>query len=517
MGFFRSLRGKEFDAEQWRHPRRLWRQCLGTLAILGAVFSAGQAQTSSPQSACTCQDIPDIQDRIQKLQAIRQMVLNVLGAASPDAPASQQEWTKLQSGIKQYLQYMEMQNSSHGTTGTTLFNNTADPFCGAQASAPTACMNDSYTVHQVVHAQSCHAGRWKWESPWNYVAMLQEETAALQTEIEFLQSIQCGLPDNAGTPTGVAPPTQTPLPGMCPQFQLNVQVVTTTAISMPGVLNEQSSRSLNNGQGISVPLVFRDDGSFEGSGSGSDAGSGYGASPGEVVSGRFGHMQSIAASGAIQPGNCSTQPCQPDVMHLLLAGGPSQQLTQMQARGQVNRDLQQTTRTGAAQMQFDLPAYVGGSAQRTLLANGIINSNMTVMLLQAENGTPALPDGSSLLYSMQQCKGAIGGVRSGGGGGVVIPGVTDVVGLPGAGGGSQNNPNSPVTISVAETIHVTDAPAKSLAILVNESIQVTDTASHAMGAAIFLNERIHVGDQLVQTPAISVTESIHVGDASSVH
>ncbi len=499
MGFLGSLRHKEFDTELSRRTG-FWRQCLCALALLGALLSAVQAQTNSTQSACTCQDIPDIQDRIQKLQAIKQMVLNVLGTASPTAPASQQEWAKLQSGIKQYLQYMEMQNPS-GSTGTTLFNNTADPFCGASASAPTACMNDSYMVHQVIHAQSCHAGRWKWQSPWNYVNMLQEEVAALQTEIEFLQSIKCGLPDDKGAPTAEAPPNQTQHPGICPQFQLNVQVITTSAISMPGMLNEQSSRSLNNGQGISVPLVFHDDGSFEGSGLGIDAGSAYGAAPGEVVSGGFGHMQSIAASGTIQPGSCTTQPCQPDVMHVVLAGGSSQQVTQMQARGQVNRNIQQTTPTAAAQMQFDLPAYVGGAAQRTLLASGIINSNMTVSLLQAENGTPALPEGSSLLYSMQQCKGPGGATPSGGGAGVVIPGVTDVATPPGTGGAapSQNEGNSAVTINVTETIRTADVTAsqKSVAIVVNESIHVADAASPATSAVIFLNEAIHVGDQLV--------------------
>jgi len=158
---------------------------------------------------------------------------------------------------------------------------------------------------------------------------------------------------------------------MCPEFQLNMQVVTTSAIAMPGALNEQSGRSLNNGQGITVPLVFHDDGTFEGYGSGSDAGTVRGAAPGETVSGQFGHAQSIAVSGAIQPGGCNTQPCQPDIMHLTLVGGPSQQITQAQARGVLNQNLQQATPTGAAQLQFDLPAYVGGSAQRTLLAAGI--------------------------------------------------------------------------------------------------------------------------------------------------
>jgi len=43
----------------------------------------------------------------------------------------------------------------------------------------------------------------------------------------------------------------------------------------------------------------------------------------------------------------------------------------MENFGVLNQNLQQATPTGAAQLQFDLPAYVGGSAQRTLLAAGI--------------------------------------------------------------------------------------------------------------------------------------------------
>jgi hypothetical protein len=74
-----------------------------------------------------------------------------------------------------------------------------------------------------------------------------------------------------------------------------------------------------------------------------------------------------------------------------------------QARGSVNRNLQQTTTTGGATMQFDLPGYLGGSAQRTLMANGIIHSEMTVKIAQAPNGAPLLMEGSSLLYVRKEC------------------------------------------------------------------------------------------------------------------
>ncbi len=181
-----------------------------------------------------------------------------------------------------------------------------------------------------------------------------------------------------------------------------VQVVTTTGISSAG-MNEESARSLNNGQGIPVPLVLHDDGTFEGSGSGTDAGIAAGAGPNERVNTRFGHSQTILASGVIHPGSCATQPCQKDTMHLVLVGGPSRQIEEAQARGLLNRDLSNTTPTGAARLEFDLPAYSGSTAHRTFGPGGMINSNMDVLLLQANDGTPRLPEGSSFLYTQKEC------------------------------------------------------------------------------------------------------------------
>jgi len=373
-------------------------------------------------------------------------------------------------------------------------------------------MNDDYVVHQTVHAQSCHAGNWRWQVPWTEGNMLQEEIAALQFEINFLQSIQCGLPNNISTPTGQMSAKQIP-GGMCLEFQLNVQVVTTSAIAMPGALNEQSGRSLNNGQGITVPLVFRDDGTFEGYGSGSDAGTVRGAAPGETVSGQFGHTQSIAVSGTIQPGSCNTQPCQPDIMHLTLVGGPSQQITQAQARGVLNQNLQQATPTGAAQLQFDLPAYVGGSAQRTLLAAGIINSNLTVNLLQANNGTPAIAAGGSLLYELQKCRAT--GVQAGGGSaGVVIPGMENF-------GGPQDNGSSAATILVSETIHTVDVTTNQgpAVVTVNEAIHLVDAISSTTNTNIVVHEVVQVGDtaSAAQPTAVQVKEGISLTDTISAH
>jgi len=188
-------------------------------------------------------------------------------------------------------------------------------------------------------------------------------------------------------------------------------------------------------------------------------------------------------------------------------------MTQMQARGAINRNIQQTTPTGAAQMQFDLPAYIGGSVQRPLLAAGIINSNMTVNLLQAQNGTAALPEGSSLLYELQKCRTPSAPVVAGGSAGVVIPGIENM-------DGSQNS-SAPVTININETIHAGDAATNSppAVLTVNEAIHVSDSMRSATGLNIVVNEPVHVTDAAaVPLPAtIQVKEVVHVGDAATAN
>jgi hypothetical protein len=332
---------------------------------------------------------------------------------------------------------------------------------------------------------------------------LQEEIASLQSEIDAIQEtlkhLGCGVGGTAPVQSNQA----------CAQFMVVVQTVTTTSINVPG-LSEQSGRSLNNGQGIPVPLELHEDGTFEGFGNGSDSGSAAGATPGEAVRSQFGHMQSVAASGFIRPGSCDTDPCQPDVMHLVLVGGSSEQMTQAQARGAINRDMRQTTPTGAARLEFDLPAYVGGSAQKTFFATGILNSGMTVRLVQADNGTPELPQGSSLLEAQQQCTGggtSVADTTNDGGAGTVTP-------------GSQGNPSS-VELHIDETIHTADAapvnPGQSLR--VDETIHTADAFGSAAPTHVVatVTETIHATDVVAPPAAMShlvvtVNESVQLND-----
>jgi hypothetical protein len=384
-----------------RHPSPP--RCLRALfaAVLALPFAQAHAQgggsTSTAQpawlTACGCDDIPPLKDRLQKLDGAKALVGGRLAAVVPGAGATQAKWDSLEASIDSYLKAVQQQGLTNFPQ-TSLFAPHTDPTCNVVTAPAPNCIDQIFAMHEQAHAASCSAGRWAWQSPWLESAMLTEEADAIQAEID---SIRATLDHMACQQvTGKAPAS-------CPQFMVIVQVVTTTAISSAG-MNEQSARSLNNGQGIPVPLVLHDDGTFEGSGSGTDAGVAAGAGPNERVNTQFGHSQTILASGVIHLGSCATQPCQKDNMHLVLVGGPSRQIEQAQARGLLNRDLSNTTPTGSARLEFDLPAYSGSTAHRAFGPGGMINSNMDVLLVQTNDGTPRLPEGSSLLYTQKECK-----------------------------------------------------------------------------------------------------------------
>ena len=339
-------------------------------------------------AACNCKDLPRLQDRMGKLNAARKLVTKEL--LSPGStPATQQAWADVQKGINATLAAAAMLDTT-AFPDNSLFSGNGDPFCGMQMISAGACLDEVYGVHQRGHEASCSAGKWRWQTPWSKDSMLEEEAASLQAEMssidKTLKQLGCGM-----------------VRAVCPQFMLRVQNVTNSAASMGGMV-EQSSRSLNGQQGILVPLVFYEDGTFEGFGTGVDAGSAAGTEPGETVRSRFGHMQAVEALGQLIPGSCASQPCTPDTMHLVLVGGPSEQITEAHARGQVNRDMQRATPAGAARLEFNLPAYLGGSAQQTFLATAMLNSYLTVQILQGDNGATPLQQGTSLLQAQQQCK-----------------------------------------------------------------------------------------------------------------
>ncbi len=382
--------------------RRSQSQCLRALLVVLAfpfalACAQGGSSTSTAQpawlTACGCDDIPPLKDRLQKLEGVKALVGRRLSAVVPGAAATQAKWDALKTSIDSYLKAVEQQGLTNFPQ-TSLFAPHTDPTCNVVTVPAPNCIDQIFAMHEQAHVASCSAGRWTWQTPWLESAMLTEEADAIQAEID---SIKASLDHMACQQVGDKSPAA------CPQFMVLVQVVTTTGIATAG-MNEQSGRSLNNGQGIPVPLTLHDDGTFVGSGTGTDAGTAAGVTPNEVVHSQFGHSQTILASGVIRPGNCATQPCQKDNMHLVLVGGPSRQIEEAQARGLLNRDLSNATPTGAARLEFDLPAYNGSTAHRTFGPGGIINSNMDVLLIQTNDGTPRLPEGSSLLFSQKECK-----------------------------------------------------------------------------------------------------------------
>jgi hypothetical protein len=553
MGFFRQYRAV---AMTWgKLVRRLFQPALalcivGFFILVATTSSPGQLNsavgTSTPTSSdvipayldkCKCGDAQRLKDRLEKLKGAALLVANRLQSTPATKPAGGPEWNALQSQINGYLRAMQIQGLTT-FPDDSLFLGNNDPFCRPQTVDAGECLNQDFAVHQTGHDASCRNGKWAWQTSWIEKDMLLEEGNTIEKEMkvidETIKRLGCGL---AGSNPPPVQPTQ-PIGG-CPQFGIIVQNVTTTSANIPGALTEQSGRSLNNGQGIAIPLTFHEDGSFEGFGSGSDAGSGMGASPGETVGGRFGHSQSIAASGFIRPAGCNTQGCQ-DVMHLVLAGGPASQMRDMHARGVINRDINQPTPTNAATMEFDLPAYVGGSARKTFFATPILNSYMTVNLVQGNNGTSALPVGSSLLYSLQQCK--LGGPPAGGDGGgaagVVIPGLENIppaptkkldlavpnpgvvgVVIPGLEGiaspssGVQSSTSASGKNRNGDVIPV--LPPKT--ITVNESVSVSDSPSTIPSVSIAVNETVHVNDSGVPiaSAVVGVTETVRTTDTAN--
>jgi len=392
-----------------------------------AVPVAGASNSTS--SACGCEDVGSLRHRLEEVSALKAGLEESLKAASASEPATPEAWASLQNGLRAALP--QLSYTSPPTPATiAMFNNYVDPLCGGQNVSAGACLDQINAAHQAVHDPSCRAGRWSGQQSWTMRAMIEEELQANQIELTYLQS-----------------EARRPSCACASPFALVVQVVTASAISMPGI-NESSSRSLNGQQGIVVPVNLHPDGTFEGQGSGTDSGNAAAYAAGGYAKSQYGHAQTIQASGVITPGNCSPQPCGPDMMHLALSGVGGPQTADMQARFPGHSaNMNQVTSGGAGVLQFDLPAYVGQQAQRVLLDMGMLKSNMSVTIVSGD--ATGAQQGTSLLYSAQQC-----GQPKAGPSGVGAPAPVAVVGVseggglggPAPGGNSnptQNAPQSP--------------------------------------------------------------------------
>ncbi len=471
--------------------------------MVGNVIAVASGQAVSPSPAagpCNCADLPAAQHRLEELQALQTLLQDKLQATNSSEPATRQLWAALHQEIRSYIPSLRYQHAP--TPGNiAMFNSILDPACGAQGASNGACMDQAWAAHQRVHEQSCRAGRWSGQSLWTARAMFQEELDANQAEIDFLNAEIARLLCE------------------CPRFVIRVQVVTTTQVSMSAI-TEKSARSLNGMQGIPVPIVLHEDGTFDGFGRGSDAGRVDARGGPDTAKGQFGRQVFIHAYGKIQPGDCTTKPCKPDMMHLVLAGaaGP-QTVTGKATAGPLTMNLDQKTPGGAAIVELDLPAYVGSVGEKIFLAAGLINSKMTVVIQGADSSQPgaqATDAGASLLYTALECRLAkvpppvlkaggppSSGTGSGGSGGGASGGGT---GGSGSGAGGSGDKHS-VNIIVKEWVHIPELVYPPPIINVSETIHTTETI--LLPVQINVTETIHATETVLPPVQINVTETIH--------
>jgi microsomal dipeptidase-like Zn-dependent dipeptidase len=441
----------------------------------GAVQSiSGGAGSSAGSSAspCECGDVASLQHRLEEVTSLKAGLEARVQVTPAAAPGTRDAWLAMQNEVRGALtQLWYVHPPTPGNIA--MFNNYVDPVCGRQTGSGGACLDLATAAHQQMHDASCRAGRWNFQPGWTLRAMIQEEINANQAEMDHVQA-EIGR-----------------LSCTCSSFAVVVQVVTVSSISMPG-MSEGSARSLNGQQGIVVPITLHDDGTFEGSGSGTDSGAAAAYAAGGYAKSQFGHAQSVQASGVITPGNCSTQPCSPDIMHLVLAGMGAPQAVEGQARFPGHSgDINQVTPGGAGAMQFDIPAYVGQGAQKTLLDMGPVNSTATVTIVAGnavDSNAAGADQGASLLYSIQQCRrptgapsptilagSAPGQSLSASGGGSV----SGAVGAGGGGGPGNSNPpqnTSPYPPATPDWIKIQMTPSASGAGIVQVSWSAVDTA-----------------------------------------
>lgn len=153
---------------------------------------------ASPNSGpCGCADIPEIQERIREAQAViplYQAEINKLQASATVPPYSSQQYNQFQSTLVPVLNALAAQNGV-----STFADGDTNMFCtGTPDPKASACMKASTIQHENIHRAVCNQYGWSlssgtWKQQIGLVAVYQNEIAAYQAELDFLQPLLASL------------------------------------------------------------------------------------------------------------------------------------------------------------------------------------------------------------------------------------------------------------------------------------------------------------------------------------
>jgi hypothetical protein len=187
---------------------------LAAVVVVGAYMifhqSGAQQVVAVPSGKCTCEDIPDLRNRLNEVNA----AITEYQAAIGDVQAHD-------AGVGSPTMYNEgtfndekanVQNAINGahTKGTRSGSGDTGTDCGTTVKAPTACLQGSFQTHENVHATTCQRtrdqlksqGKGSWTT--NYkdsMTMIEywnDEIAGYRAEIPYLNAEIAGAQAKGG-------------------------------------------------------------------------------------------------------------------------------------------------------------------------------------------------------------------------------------------------------------------------------------------------------------------------------
>jgi hypothetical protein len=163
------------------------------------VSNPASLQNSGP---CGCGDIREIEERIREASAViplYQAEINKLQATAQQANASvpaysDQQYNQFQSTLQPVVNALTAQNHV-----STLADGDTSMFCNVTPNPQaSACMEASTIKHEAIHSAVCSQHGWSllagtWKRQIGMIAVYQNEMAAYQAELDFLQPLLAAL------------------------------------------------------------------------------------------------------------------------------------------------------------------------------------------------------------------------------------------------------------------------------------------------------------------------------------